>query len=330
VTETETAKEIEDVAAEWAVRIEAGDLTAEEQRRLDLWLGGDTRRSGALMRAWAFSIHTDRAQALGDGFDPAKFKKAGSPQVSRRQLLLGTSAAAASLGGILISGALLVSQAKAYQTKLGESKVVALADGSVINLNTETAMKVAYSNSKRHLELQSGEALFEVEKDEDRPFIVRAGNVEITAVGTSFSVSHIQNAPIRVIVMEGLVAVKRLHTEVTSQGVQLEANMMATIDDGDASRNLPISTNTLSITDVDDAIAWRKGLISFKKQTLREAANAYRRYSDIQIVVDDPVIADEQITGLFQANDPVGFSRAVASSLQVHMSVRDKEVHLFR
>jgi len=78
------------------------------------------------------------------------------------------------------------------------------------------------------------------------------------------------------------------------------------------------------------AMAWQKGQIAFEGETLAQAAEEFSRYSDTRIVVDDPVLAHEEIAGLFRANDPVGFAQTIAISLNAHAQVGEGEVRLTR
>jgi transmembrane sensor len=319
---TETAKQIDARAADWAARLDRGVLSSEDEARLDAWLAGDPRRAGAFARARAVALHSERARALGPRFDPKTFSvPASSP--SRRRLLWGT-AAAAGIGGALLTGYSLSAAGEVYATRRGEMRVVPLADGSVVNLNTDSRVMVRYTAKRRTIHLDRGEALFDVAKDTARPFVVRAGDTDVRAVGTSFSVQRLADAPVQVLVREGVVEVDR------GQGgaVRLTANMRAVAPlTGGADL---IRTAAVAPVEVERAVAWREGRIAFEGETLAEAVKDFRRYSDTRIVIDDPSIAREEVTGLFEANDPVGFAQAVATSFGWHAEVGENQVRLSR
>jgi transmembrane sensor len=82
--------------------------------------------------------------------------------------------------------------------------------------------------------------------------------------------------------------------------------------------------------DVERALAWREGRIAFEGETLAQAVVELQRYSDTRIVIDDPSVANEEITGLFQANNAVGFAQTVATSFGLHAEVSEKQVRLYR
>lgn len=323
----ETAREIDAAAAQWASRADRG-LSDSEERELDAWLALDVRRAGAYARARAVALHTERARALGSDYDPADFREvaeAPAPFVGfprRRLLFAGGGAIAAGLVGALTIGVQL--QARRHVTGRGEVRVVPLEDGSVVTLNTDSKVEVAYSDERRNVRLIEGEALFDVAKDPARPFVVAAGDSEVRAVGTSFTVRRLRDAPVQVLVREGVVEVRRRATAAAPVRAVANTRLVARAASAD------MVAVAVPATEVGRELAWREGRIAFEGETLAEAAEEFARYSDTRIRIDDPAIAREQIAGLFQANDPVGFAQAVAVSLDLRAQVGAGEVRLSR
>jgi transmembrane sensor len=323
----EAANEIDRTAAEWAARFDRG-LSPEEAQALDAWLAEDARRTGAYGKARAVALHTERARALAPNFDPADFSAPADPAApSRRRLLAaGGGAIAAGLLAAVTVGVNLRGRGRAYSTQRGEMKVVSLSDGSVISLNTASKVAVSFTRDRREVRLLDGEALFDVAKDRSRPFLVEAGDVQVRAVGTSFTVRHMAGAPVQVLVREGVVEVRRHDAVASVRPVRAAANTEVVA----ASARQPIAASPLAPSELSRQLAWREGRVAFEGASLREAANEFARYSDVRIVIDDPAIAGEEITGLYQANDPVGFARAVAFALDLHAQVDEREVRLTR
>lgn len=324
----QSSREIDVEAAQWAARADRGPLPARDQQALDDWLAADVRRVGAYAKARGVALFSQRAQALGPGFDPDAFAAAEQrPQaapVRRRWLLTGGLALAASLAGIVAVRLLWPGAGDVYETRRGEVRVVSLADGSVVTLNTDSRIAVDYQPGRRLIRLARGEALFDVAKDKTRPFFVDAGDARVRAVGTSFTVSRLTDSPVQVLVREGVVEVDARRDAAP---VRLHANMRAVARrDGDA----PIVAQPVPVAEVGRELVWREGRLAFQGETLQQAADRFARYSDIRIVIDDPAAAAEPISGLYQANDPVGFSRAVASSLGLRAEVGAGEVRLRR
>ena len=323
---------IDDEAALWAVRADRG-LSAEEDALLDAWLAEDVRHAGAFAKARAVSLLTERARAFGVGADkmlmltqtedePAPDEPTSA--ISRRYAMW-MSAAAATAGFWFVLGALpRHSRERSYETGIGETRVVPLEDGSLVTLNTQSKVTVAYSAQRRDINLVAGEALFDVAKDKERPFVVLAGGMQVRAVGTSFTVRLVPNEPVEVLVREGVVEVKRPDVP-TAPPVRVAAGSQALAPD-----NAPIVAAALTKSEVDKALAWRIGRIVFEGETLRKAAADFARYSDTRIVIDDPAVSNMTITGLFVSNDPVGFAKAVAQSLNLRARVSASEVHLSR
>ena len=323
----ENSRKIDEDAALWVARIDRAPLSPQEQRELGAWLDGDVRRRGAFAKANAVLVQADRARALGPL--PAEAAATGA-RVSRRGLFLGGGGAiAASLGAVawLSKGALV--RPLLLRTAKGEIRLLPLSDGSSVTLNTNSVLKVAYSASRRDVALVSGEALFDVAKDRQRPFIVRAGDTRVRAVGTSFSVRLEETGAVRVLVREGVV-------EVTRDGqptpVRVSADVLAEAASsaagaGDAGA---VSTRQVGAEAVARGLAWRDGMLSFNGESLAEAAAEFDRYSSVRIVIDDPRLGRETLTGLFSVSDPQGFAKAAASALNGKVSQSGNEVHIYR
>jgi transmembrane sensor len=325
----ETSAEIYRTAARWVARVDRGSLSEAESADLAAWRAADKRRDGAYVRAHALMTRFDRAGALGSGYDPEKFEHRLFGAFNRRQLLWGGAGAmAASLGGLVI-GAVLAARTTHYVAKRGEVRMVALPDGSVMTLDSATSVAVKFSEHTRELKLIDGEALFDVAKNASRPFIVFAGDTKIRAVGTSFSVRRIAGHPTTVLVREGVVEVTPIFRTILATSsiphppVVTVANQMVV-----ASTDAPIVAQTLSPGDLSDALAWKDGMIAFKRTPLRVAAKSFARYSNTAIVIDDPVVGDLTVTGLFSAYNPTGFAQAAAASLDLHAQVQDGSVRL--
>lgn len=312
----QTAREIDLAAAAWAARADRG-LSPAEAAELGAWVAGDSRRQGAYARALAVSLHARRAEALGPNYRRSDFGKP-SGGLSRRGLIAGAGGAlAASVAAI---GAGLVWNDR-YSTRIGEVRVIPLQDGSVVTLNTESTIAVAYSKRRRRVRLVSGEAAFDVAKDATRPFLVSAGRAQVRAVGTSFSVSCLPAAPVEVVVREGAVDVG--DTEARRSSVlRLRARERATVSPK------AIVSRAISDAEINRRLSWREGRLSFSGETLAEAAAEYARYSDVRIVIDDPALRARTVVGLFQTNDPVGFSKAVATAFDARVEVRADEIRI--
>jgi transmembrane sensor len=321
-----TAHQIDVEAADWAARIDRGSLSPLEEQSFQAWLSGDVRAMGAFGRMRALALSTERARALGSDFDPAAFVPVPSRYTPSRRTLLqaGGAIAATLLFGVAGTWEVLRHRGR-FSTGKGETKVVALKDGSVVTLNTASEIVVNFSQQLRSVELVRGEALFDVAKNRARPFVVAAGDTSVRVVGTSFSVSRFDAAPIQVLVREGIVEVFKPNAGSVAP-VRISANTLAVAPPDDAD----IAARLVPAAQVHRAMAWQAGEIAFEGETLAQAAAEFSRYSDTKIVIDDPVLAKEEIAGLFKATDPVGFAHTIALSLNAHARIGEGEVRLTR
>ncbi len=329
MSQRETPEAIDEAAAAWVARIDRAPLSPAEDAELDAWLAADSRRQGAFAKANAVMIYADRARPLGSAYDDGDADMFIRPlpadraygSTRRWTLAVGGAAAAAAVMGI---GYEVWRPAQRFETERGELRRLPLEDGTVVTLNTATKVAVKFTTARRDVQLLEGEALFDVAKNPKRPFYVDAGDVRVRAVGTSFTVRKLPGNPTQVLVSEGIVEVTRSGGGAAG-AVRLVANQQVL-----ARPNAPFATSALAPAAVVRELMWRQGMLSFEGASLREAAAEFSRYSDPQIAVDDPTIANETITGLFSANDPAGFAQAVALSLNLSTRTEDGKIHLSR
>jgi transmembrane sensor len=180
-----------------------------------------------------------------------------------------------------------------HGTAIGEQRSVALADGSIVMLNTRSEVEVRMDRSTRHVSLLAGEAMFDVVADRERPFVVQAGSVSLRVLGTKFSVYR-TGAMTRLAVVQGtvqLVPGDRLADAVmVSAGETLVAGR-----DG----ILPRGTGV----DFETAVAWTDRRLIFNAAPLAQVVHEFNRYNTVPLVVEDSGLAGRPVTTVFKAND---------------------------
>lgn len=333
MAERDTSRDIDQAASDWTARLDRGPLTPGEEEALQAWLAGDPRSRGALLRARALSMFSESAQALGSDFDPADFEEPGPPRwagLSRRQALAWGGGAAAAASLVALGVGLPAAAGTLISTDRGEIRLAPLKDGSTVLLNTETKIRVKYSAGERRVTLLKGEAYFSVARDEKRPFVVEVDGRRLSTVQAGFRVRKLDADPVDVLVNQGevdLAAPRRAAVET----VALTANTRLTLSapgvgrPAVAERPRPIAPEA-----VTRELAWREGKLAFEGETLKQAADAFARYSDTRIQVPDADLAREPVTGLFAANDPAGFGRAVARVFDARLEQKGDQVILTR
>jgi transmembrane sensor len=302
----QTAQEVDDDAAGWAMRLGDGGAVPG----LENWLAGDPRRSGALLRAQAALSLLDRARAL----EPAG--ALASTGISRRAWLAlagGGGLAAAGVAAVAVLG-----RGERYVTALGEIRRVPLKDGSVIDINTDTALAVAWNGRARDVVLEAGEAWFQVAKDARRPFMVSAGGARFRAVGTAFSVRRLGADHTEMLVTEGVVEAWRKD----GRKVRVGAGQRLLLGPGLAGEAVDAPAQ------IERALAWRSGQISLEGLTLSEAAAEFNRYNRRRLIVENPHLAGRQFVGLFRVDEPQSFATAVAAASGAKLTQNEAEIRL--
>lgn len=234
---------------------------------------------------------------------PARSAQTGAgvslPRSGRRFVRLAAAVAGLIVGGWLLWAAHFGGQN--YSTAVGEIRSFELADGSVIELNTRSRMKVRFSGATRDVELLAGEALFKVARDPGRPFRVHAGSAVIQAVGTQFNVYRRAQVT-TVSVIEGVVRVSEEAGAVTTL-VPADAQML--VAGHEARIGADGHVMKLVAADTAKAIAWRERRLIFNGDRLVDVAAEFNRYNSApHLRVDGAIAQSKQLAGIFDADDP--------------------------
>jgi len=315
---SKTAADIEAAALRWAVRTDRGPLSDQDRAALEAWTTADVRHAGAYARAVAANAYFDRAQALNPGVLPVR----RTPKSLSRRSLLAAS------GGLLaasVTGAVGLgfwSQRGRIETPKGDVRRISLTEGSAVTLNTASAVRTDIGPQVRRISLLEGEALFDVVKDPARPFIVQAGDIEIRAIGTSFTVRRHADGQVEVAVREGVVEVRRRSNPAV---LRLSAGSVVM-----APLTGEISGSSKPLEELERAMAWRQGRLDLTGLTLAQAAAEFERYADLSIRIADPQVGALKVTGLYSISDPEGFARAAALSLGLEVATSPGSVSLRR
>lgn len=300
--------EIEETAAYWLIRQTDG-LSSDEQAQLDAWLNLAVEHRTAF---WRLEYSWEKAGRLGALRSPdtlaETIAEAAPRPPSRRPLPRWAVGLAATLAlAVLASTALLWPRPAHYATDTGERRFVALADGSRVELNTETRLRASMSPDRREAWLDKGEAYFEVAHDASRPFTVHMGDRTVRVLGTRFSVRR-DGENVRVLVAEGRVSLNGPTTAPASKPVVLVRGDIAT------GMGASVLQSRTSGQGVDDQLAWRRGLLVFDQITLSDAAAEFNRYNETQLEVANPQVASIRIGGSFEATNVEAFVRLLQSA----------------
>lgn len=291
-------------AAAWISVLHGPRRTAEMERGFAQWLKtsvGHRRAFEEATQIWEESRAVARPSSLRR--PPA----AGQPRPSLRNYLLP---AAACLVLAVVATWFLVGN-PAVTTDVGEQRALTLDDGTRVILNTHSRMVVSYDSKLRQVELTEGEALFEVAKRPDWPFVVTVGEHQVRALGTSFAVRRDADR-VAVTLVEGRVAVtSRVDGTAPAQATNLIPGERVTLLEGVAPR--------IDKPQVDKVLAWQRREVAFDNTALADAIAEMNRYSRVSLVAPDKSMATLRVTGLFRAGDSSSFARAVADVFQLRV-----------
>ena len=287
-------------AAAWVARLQRADRGPELEQSFRRWFEADPEHAQAFARA------TEIWEAIG-GVAPADARRK-APTARRRMAPL----AAGLMALALTAGWWGFLRDPVYATGVGEQRVVRLADGSRVALNTDTRISVHYSKGERRLRLDRGEAMFDVAKNPARPFIVSAEGEQVRALGTSFVVRK-AGSVVDVTLIEGRVTV----SGATPSGpVALTPGQRLHLAD----------TRTPARVDrprLEAVTAWRRGEILLDNTPLSEAVAELNRYSPTPLVLETPRIASLRVTGIFRTGDSDAFARTVSAQYSLALMQRD-------
>lgn len=260
-----------------------------------------------------------------------RFKPSGA--VRRFRLARKSSAIAASVLAVFVAaGTYLYAQRDTYSTTTGEQRSLTLADGSSVELNAQSRVRIRYSGRERHIDLLQGQALFHVAKDSARPFIVDTGETEVRAVGTQFDVYRKSSATI-VTVLEGRVAVQSaapsavLHAKTEAGGPRAAPVLLAA---GEQLAVRRTETIKLEHPDVQAATAWTQKRLVFEDTPLVDVAEEFNRYNVRRLVIADPELGQVGVSGLYSSTDPTALIAFLAAQPGVLVAESDSEIRILR
>lgn len=330
-------RHIDLAAAAWLIKRDRG-LTAAEQDEFLQWLAADARHG-----EW-FARHQQTWKDLNalaqwqpeHSADPNPDLLA-RPARSRRawRLPAGVALAAAALAlawlGLASREPAPTPETAAAARKLSpalgyESRV--LDDGSIVELKRGAIVVADFTPAERGIRLVAGEAHFKVTKDARRPFVVRAGTVNVRAVGTAFGVC-LNAASVEVLVTEGRVQVTPpVAAPAVSAAAELGAGERTVVSlAGEAA---PPQVVAVSGEEIARRLSWQPQLFDFNATPLREVVAAFNRHNHVELVIGDPALANVPIVASFRSDNVDGFVRLLELSAGVRAERGERSIVLRR
>lgn len=288
-------------AAAWLARLRSDERGPQDEAGFRAWLAEDEAHRQAFD-----SINTVWEAAGALPREPRR-----KPAVADRRMVLASTLALVAGAGTI--GVWRTSFAGVYATDIGEQRRVALDDGSLIILDTDSKVRVDFADSRRRVELIRGRAHFEVARDAARPFTVQAADKRVVALGTAFEVTR-DAGQVCVIVTKGEVAVfdpKKSAKQLALPGERVTLGAAAPKVD---------RPNLARVT------AWQQGRAVFDNDTLAAAVAEMNRYSRRPIVIEDEAAAAMHVSGVYSTGDTEAFASSLATLLPLDVRVGADQV----
>lgn len=337
-------EDIQEQACLWISRLDRG-LSENEKSELNAWLRESSAHREALME---YASLWDDMSALNElsGLFPRKQVKQDSGRVKRLVNQARWSVAAGFLLMAIAAGVIVertwfsapvevASTSQKVITGIGEQKSLTLTDGSVVHLNTNSIVTITLSEKAREIVLLKGEAHFTVAHDKTRPFTVTAGNNTVTAVGTAFNMQYVNDNAFELVVTEGRVLVKdrfamttNKQSLFTSEPVSGEGLLMFSGEKATIRGDVEDKEN-LSQDDIEDDLAWQKGMIVFKGEPLEQALAEIGRYTQLRFSISDERLRQRRVAGYFKVGDIDGLLNALKNSFNIeHTKLNETTIAL--
>lgn len=317
------ATDVDVRAAEWLQRRNFWKWTDQDQVALDAWLAELPAHQLAYWRLDAAWDRTERLVVLRSAM------QAQPENVRRMNMwpLFAGLAASAAIAVLIGAGAYYFNSPRSEQvfaTAVGGREIVTLADGSQIELNTNTVLRAHAQDGVRTVSLEKGEAYFQIKHDPAHPFVVTADNGRVLDLGTKFLVRKDAES-LEVTLMEGRV---RFQPSVTQEG----QSRSAVLKPGDVVLATPASMSVTRkpVDELARELSWRQGMLVFRHSTIAAAAAEFNRYNSEKLIVADTGTGALTFSSAFPINGIEAFVRLAQKSLGLHVQRQGEAIVISR
>ena len=306
----------EEQAALWAARLDGSTLTAADRATLDAWLGESPAHRPLLARYCQFSADLEQQLPALVAAGAVELPPDSGFRRMRPWLRWSAGALAAATAAVVLGFWLNRPQAQSENlaTPLAMRQTLTLADGTRLELNAQTSLRIEIDRRTRRVRLASGEAFFAVHKDASRPFIVETPAGSVQATGTQFDVRAETASLLEVTVVEGSVQARPGDAAGRSG-----APVALAAGDQLAAGPAGVTVRALPPAALADALAWRQGQVVFAGVPLREALARFARYHGRGITAT-PGAAELRVGGRYSLDDLDGFFAALEEVLPVRVT----------
>ena len=352
-------------ASSWFIDFRSGDVDARGRKDFHDWLRRSPDHIGAYLDI--ASTYADLPAPGPGGLDVDALINRAMTSTDDRIVRLGSSSplptrrpgarrSRAALSMALTASIVLAgiatwayTQRGLYDTGVGEQRSITLPDGSTVDMNARSTVRVRFSKDMREVYLLAGQALFQVATDQRRPFVVRSGGTQVRALGTQFDVYRKKSGTI-VTVIEGRVGI------VTDSGPPSVRTQSDDASPAQGARAVAEPTRPPSVTgatsapvvlgageqitlgsdapsaprraDIPAATAWTHHRLVFEDATLSEVAEEFNRYSVRPMRVQLAGLESFHVSGTYSSANPDSLLRFMRAQPGIRVTVTDEEIRI--
>ncbi len=293
------AEDVEATASEWLARRVTDNWTEANEVELNNWFAQSPAHRIAFLRLESAWGYTSRLGALRD-LGPRRKPNDASPSSMRTALRVAAAIVIVAAAGLSAAIYSAEPREKIYTTAVGGHETLKLADGSQIELNTDTVLRLVYGKSVRKATLERGEAYFQIAHDASRPFSVQVGAHRVTDLGTKFLIRRAKSE-LEVAVTDGLVRLEATNSSNNEKPALLsKGDVIVVASHATVLRHKPPQK-------IADELGWRRGVLVFDNATLAGAVAEFNRYNTKKLAVS-PSVAHMAIGGTFPASNIEAFT----------------------
>lgn len=307
-------------AADWLTRLQRPEVEETDWLAFDAWLS----EPGALeaydaIQAVDEEIFQRGSAVRGELAEPRRATVKRAFTIDWRWLGgLGATAAVAAVAIVVAPWGELLPQPDAlYATAKGEHRAVQLADGSHIDLNTDSHVSVRLDKEARRVTVHDGQALFDVAHDSQRPFLITAGDETVRVVGTKFDVRR-RDGQLSVTVLRGLVEVS---TDGEDTPVRLRPGQMLEHVEGASG----VVVRTVA---AEDQVGWRSGRLIYRDQSLGRIVSDMNHYFDRPLRLEGETAANLRFSGVLIVDSQDAMVRRLTSLMPLSATPTDDSIVL--
>jgi len=277
-------------AADWLTRLQRPEVEETDWLAFDAWLSEPgAQEAYDAIQAVDEEIFQRGPAVRGALVEPRRVAAKRTFTIDWRWLGgLGAAAAAAAVALVVAPwGELLPQPDTLYTTGKGENQAIQLADGSRIDLNTDSHLSVRLEKDARRVTVHDGQALFDVAHDASRPFLITAGDETVRVLGTKFDVRR-RDGQLSVTVLRGLVEVS---TDGEDAPVRLRPGQMLEHSEG-------ASGVVVRVVAPEDQVGWRSGRLVYRDQPLGRIVSDMNHYFDRPLRLEGEDTANLKFSGV--------------------------------